>query len=199
MQHYHLPLESARKALGLGLLTFKKWYSHHGMAQWPYRKVSSVDLLIADIKEKDAQGQLTSCEPLMAHLAATRWVWAVPRPEVCLSLGLCCCDHVSVGTVMLQGWESAQRTQVTNKHGARVTCKHDGSPNRLHVATTVRPLSHRDRTFAWPDLCILPLRRQRIYMDPNTEIKEDLQWVRQEAQDQQRSKRRIIKQGLRKA
>jgi hypothetical protein len=50
--------------------------------------------------------------------------------------------------------------------------------------------------------CILPPHRQRINMynmDPNTEIKEDLQWVRQEAQDQQRSKRRTIKQGLRMA
>jgi hypothetical protein len=47
--------------------------------------------------------------------------------------------------------------------------------------------------------CILPPHRQRINMDPNTEIKEDLQWVRQEAQDQQRSTRRTIKQGLRMA
>ncbi len=46
-----------------------------------------MNLLIDDIKEKDAQGQLTSCEPLMAHLAATRWVWAVLRPDACLLLG----------------------------------------------------------------------------------------------------------------
>ncbi|PWA54171.1 protein RKD1 [Artemisia annua] len=48
--YFHLPIDRAAKRLNVGLSVFKKQCREIGIQRWPYRKIKSLQTMIADFQ-----------------------------------------------------------------------------------------------------------------------------------------------------
>jgi hypothetical protein len=67
---FHLPINDAATALGMGVTVLKKLCRDRGIKRWPYRKLSSVDKLIESVKAVRACSQFL-CS---SHLPAFQFI-----------------------------------------------------------------------------------------------------------------------------
>ncbi|PWA52841.1 protein RKD1 [Artemisia annua] len=50
--YFHLPIDRAAKRLNVGLSVFKKQCREIGIQRWPYRKIKSLQTMIADFQDQ---------------------------------------------------------------------------------------------------------------------------------------------------
>lgn len=52
--HFHLPIDTAAKILGIGSTAIKKICRKHGLERWPHRKLKGIDRTISELKSRKA-------------------------------------------------------------------------------------------------------------------------------------------------
>lgn len=49
---FHLPIDTAAKALGIGSTAIKRICRKHGLDRWPHRKLKCIERTISNLKKK---------------------------------------------------------------------------------------------------------------------------------------------------
>ena len=129
---FHLPIDKAAKALGVGQTWLKHMCREHGIPRWPYRKIQSLQTSVAKLAESIADIDPKTCTDRAEKLRYETVLAQIKQLEEAreaLFHGQKCPE------------ETAMTTQVALKAAARRGRK-DAAAKPSHLADKVSPNTH---------------------------------------------------------